>query len=132
MRLIIGGYAQGRLSYCRRKYGVTDADIWDAACSPLAQWQGQRVIIHAAALAAARLKQGKEPAQEVQFPFFQQKELLVISQEMGCGLVPVSPEERALREAVGRMNCALAEQAESVERVCCGLGMYLKNSAEER
>ena len=120
MRLIIGGYAQGRLSYCRRKYGVTDADIWDAACSPLAQWQGQRV------------KEGKEPALVVQFPFFQQKELLIISQEMGCGLVPVSPEKRALREAVGRMNCALAEQAESVERVCCGLGMYLKISAKER
>ncbi|WP_419571008.1 bifunctional adenosylcobinamide kinase/adenosylcobinamide-phosphate guanylyltransferase, partial [Ruminococcus sp.] len=54
------------------------------------------------------------------------KNAVVISQEVGCGLVPVEPEQRRFREAVGRLNCLLAESAETVERVCCGLGMRLK------
>ena len=58
------------------------------------------------------------------------KELLnyeaVICDEVGCGVVPVEPAQRARREAVGRLCCRLAERAERVERIFCGLPMVLK------
>ena len=41
-------------------------------------------------------------------------------------LVDFRAGRRRFREAVGRLNCLLAESAETVERVCCGLGMRLK------
>ena len=51
---------------------------------------------------------------------------VVICDEVGCGVVPVEPAQRARREAVGRLCCRLAERAERVERIFCGLPMVLK------
>ena len=41
-------------------------------------------------------------------------------------LVPIDPGERAAREAAGRLSCLLAQRAERVVRVFCGLPMELK------
>ena len=51
---------------------------------------------------------------------------VVIATEVGGGVVPVDPAERAKREAAGRLACLLAARAETVVRVCCGLPMLLK------
>jgi len=54
------------------------------------------------------------------------KKDVVIATEVGGGIVPVDPEERAARERAGRLNCLLAERAETVVRVFCGIPMVLK------
>ncbi len=51
---------------------------------------------------------------------------IVIQTETGCGLIPMSPEERRKREQVGRLACLLAQRADTVIRVCCGLPQLLK------
>lgn len=51
---------------------------------------------------------------------------VVIATEVGGGVVPEDAEERAGREAAGRLSCLLAERAERVVRVFCGLPMTLK------
>lgn len=51
---------------------------------------------------------------------------VVIATEVGGGVVPVDPEERAAREAAGRLNCLLARRAETVVRVFCGIPLVLK------
>ena len=38
----------------------------------------------------------------------------------------MDPAERERREAAGRLSCLLAERAETVVRVCCGLPQLLK------
>ena len=51
---------------------------------------------------------------------------IVIASEVGGGVVPVDPEERAAREAAGRLSCLLAQRADTVVRVICGLPQVLK------
>ena len=51
---------------------------------------------------------------------------IVIATEIGGGIVPADPEEREKREAAGRLACRLAERADTVIRVCCGLPQVLK------
>ena len=51
---------------------------------------------------------------------------IVIATEVGGGVVPLDPAERAEREAAGRLSCLLAERADIVIRVCCGLPQVLK------
>ena len=46
--------------------------------------------------------------------------------EVGCGVVPIDPAQRAWREDVGRLCCRPAQRAERVERIFCGLPMILK------
>lgn len=51
---------------------------------------------------------------------------VVIATEVGGGVVPINREERAAREAAGRLSVLLAQRAERVVRVFCGLPMELK------
>ena len=51
---------------------------------------------------------------------------VVTAAEVGGGVVPLDPAERAEREAAGRLSCLLAERADIVIRVCCGLPQVLK------
>ena len=51
---------------------------------------------------------------------------IVIANEVGAGVVPMAREERAFREAVGRALCIIAQQAESVTRCVCGIGVRIK------
>ena len=50
----------------------------------------------------------------------------VLCREVGCGLVPMDPGDRAWREAVGRLSCRLAQEAQGVVRLWCGLPVWLK------
>ena len=53
---------------------------------------------------------------------------IVIATEIGGGVVPADPAEREKREAAGRLACLLAERADTVIRVCCGLPQVLKGN----
>lgn len=53
---------------------------------------------------------------------------IVIASEVGGGVVPADPAERAAREAAGRLSCLLARRAERVVRVFCGLPVVLKGA----
>ena len=54
---------------------------------------------------------------------------VVIATEVGGGVVPVDAKERAAREAAGRLACLLAQRAETVVRVVCGLPQTLKGDS---
>ena len=51
---------------------------------------------------------------------------VVIATEIGGGVVPIDPQERQAREAAGRLSCLLAQRADAVVRVFCGLPLRLK------
>jgi len=52
--------------------------------------------------------------------------VILVSNEVGMGLVPETGEGRAFRDAQGRLNQAIAALAEQVEFVVAGLPMHLK------
>ena len=54
---------------------------------------------------------------------------VVIATEVGAGVVPADPKERAQREAAGRLCCLLAQKADTVIRVFCGIPAILKGEA---
>ena len=56
---------------------------------------------------------------------------VVIATEIGGGIVPIDPAERAAREAAGRLACLLAAQASCVVEMFCGLPMVLKGELPE-
>lgn len=53
---------------------------------------------------------------------------VVVATEVGGGVVPVEPEARTAREAAGRLACLLADRADTVVRVFCGLPLVLKGT----
>ena len=51
---------------------------------------------------------------------------VVIATEIGGGIVPIEAEQRAAREAAGRLACLLAARADIGVEMFCGLPTALK------
>ncbi len=56
---------------------------------------------------------------------------VVTASEVGCGVVPADPAQRDARERAGRLACLLAQRADAVVRMCCGLPEVLKGPSPE-
>lgn len=54
------------------------------------------------------------------------QKLIVIANEIGCGVVPMEASARAARERAGHLTQLLAHRADTVVRVYCGLPQLLK------
>ena len=106
MIFVTGPLYAGKREYIQKALGLSDADF-----AARAVWDVHRLA------AGADLEQ---LADELS------KKEIVIAAEIGGGLVPLDAGERAAREAAGRLACLLAERADTVLRVCCGLPQVLK------
>jgi adenosyl cobinamide kinase/adenosyl cobinamide phosphate guanylyltransferase len=58
-----------------------------------------------------------------------ERELVIISAELGCGVVPADRFLREYREVSGRVNCYFAREARQVIRVICGVGTKIKEQS---
>ena len=119
MTLIIGGRGQGKLAYVRTKYGVAEEEIGIGLGET-------RVIYGLQETIRALLAEGEHPQAAVLAHADAHPETIYLCDEVGCGVVPAAPEQRAWREAVGRCCTALAGRADRVERIFCGLPLVLK------
>lgn len=112
--LIVGGMAQGKLAFARRVLGVT---AWSEGAL------GAEDCVHGLHLALRSLP---DPAGGLDVWLKAHPEGVLICDEVGCGVTPLDRGDRDWRELVGRTCCALAERAEAVYRVRCGLGVRIK------
>lgn len=125
MKLVIGGYAQGKLNYICKREQLTDYELADAAL-PEAGSEKTVIFYHFHLWVKEQLKEGKDPEAKLLAYMKQQKDLIIISDEIGNGIVPLDPFERMYRDRLGRILTELAGQAEEVIRVLCGLGQKIK------
>ena len=119
MTLIIGGRGQGKLDYVRAAFGVPEKQIGTSLGET-------RVVYGVQEIVRTLLELGEDPTAAVLAHAAAHPETIYLCDEVGCGVVPVDPGQRAWREAVGRCCVALAAQADRVERIFCGLPMVLK------
>lgn len=102
--LIIGGAHQGKAALAKRLYPAL----------PLAQNLHERVRDELAA--------GRAPMELLETL----RGCAVTCDEVGCGVIPIDRADEAYREAVGRLCCALAAEADAVVRVTAGIPQYIK------
>ena len=107
MIFITGPLFSGKRDYIRTALGWTEEEL-----SANAVWDVQDLASETDDLEALADELSRRP--------------VVIATEVGGGVVPVDPEERACREAAGRLSCLLADRADTVIRVFCGLPRALK------
>lgn len=122
MRLVIGGRCQGKLRYTMEKYAVPA----ELVSEDFNEAENARIFHNFQQAVQKTLRSGGDPAKKLEYLLKRNPELIILCDEVGCGVVPVDREERIWRETVGRLCCDLAQRAESVERVFCGLAQRLK------
>ena len=115
MVIVVGGYASGKRTYVK-SLGYEDVDMSDGVLDE------RQVLLNLQDLIAAASGdvQPEALAQSVA-----DKEVVTCC-EVGNGIVPLDPDERAWREQVGRTLNILSERADSVVRMVCGIPVTLK------
>lgn len=126
MRLIVGGRAQGKRAYLMT---LTKGPVADGGSCPLEALETAAAVDGLHLLARRWMAAGMNPTGEA-LALATRPGIILVCDEVGCGVVPMDRAERDWREAVGRMCCALAERAEKVERVVCGIPVTLKGRDE--
>lgn len=127
MELYIGGYAQGKLNYVLKQKGIPMDKVMDASVIPEGGIGGEiRIVNHFHLFVRSCLREGRDPEELVAAITADNPDLILISDEVGNGIVPMEAEEREYRERLGRILCGLAEKAGKVERIICGIGQRLK------
>ncbi len=119
MRFVIGGKSAGKRSYVKENYGVKN--IPDAALDN---------IMTSEAVCNFHMLIRQNPDLDIEHLLdeidIKNHDLIIISDEVGCGVVPIDAKEREWRECAGRACCLAAKRAETVVRVVCGIGTVIK------
>ena len=126
MKLVIGGRAQGKCALVLAREGLPPAAVCDGGTCPLDPLPEKPVLNRLHLLARRLLEAGRDPVEILARYADAHPDAIFISDEVGCGVVPPDPFERAWREAAGRTCCMLAEKSGTVLRVCAGIPAVIK------
>ncbi|NLL78868.1 MAG: hypothetical protein GX234_03565 [Clostridiales bacterium] len=131
MKLIIGGYAQGKLNYVLKRLSSRSYQVWDGEIPEQPKQMKTDldtlvIINHFSCWVRKCIEKGGCPEEEIICFLECYPDVVIISDEIGCGIVPMEAFEREYRERTGRLLTELAERAEEVERVICGIGQRIK------
>lgn len=119
MILIVGGIASGKRTFARM-LGFEDGDLSrDAGDMRPVVFDVQELVRDECDVRALADRLAKEKS-------------VVIACEVGSGIVPLSSEERAWRDRAGNLMEQLADRAECVVRMVCGIPLCLKGAIPER
>lgn len=124
MIMIIGGAYQGKLAFAKKMYpDITWADGAICEADELYSCEG---IYHFHQYIARKIRAGETVDDLVEKLIDRNPAAIVITDEIGYGIVPIDRMEREYREQTGRVCTKLAAYSEKVYRVMCGIGQVIK------
>lgn len=129
MVLVTGGAFAGKLEYCQREFHIFDSEMIDGADCKIEELLSKSLVNHFHLLIRRMMENGMNTTDIIDKikPILKRNpDIIIIADELGCGIVPIEKKERIYREMVGRVCCVLAEQATTVHRITCGVGMIIK------
>ncbi len=128
MKLVIGGSFQGKKSYALETFHIEEAALADGAVCKRDAVFTAGMLIHFQDYVRRFLIE-EDFLQALPKELLKRNpEIILVTNELGYGVVPVDAFDRKYREAHGRLCCALAKEAEQVHRVVCGIGTVIKGA----
>ena len=115
MEMIIGGAYQGKTAYARQRY--PELEWVDGASVSETELMSAQGVLNFQDYIRRELKEDREVSNLAEGLINGNPGLVIVSQEVGYGVVPVDAFDRKYREAVGRVCTKLAAYSQRVTRV---------------
>lgn len=126
MILIVGGAFQGKKQFAMQLSGLKEEQFADGAVCSFEELFEKKGILHFHEYIKRMLKEEKDAACLISDICRRNPDIVVVSNELGYGVVPVEQFDRKFRETTGRVCTQAAAEAEAVYRVVCGIGTRIK------
>ena len=130
MILITGGAFQGKLEAAKalfsEKRNGKEPLIIEGSQNVPEQLQKADIIHQFHLWIHSLLKEEKDPYRMTEELLRANPHVIIICNQMGCGIVPLDPFDRKYRETVGRIGCWLAQEAQEANLLHCGIARRLK------
>lgn len=131
MILIVGGAWQGKLDFARELAGKKNAvyelcQVAEGSTDSFEAALDCRIIHGFHEYVRRVLKENKSVEAFIEKIQAQNPEVIITSNELGCGIVPVDREDREWRETSGRASVRLAKSSDQVYRLVCGIASRIK------
>lgn len=124
MKMVIGGAYQGKLCFAKEQYPEISW-IDGETCTEEEVYSCQGICNFHRFL--ERSLHEEKNVQEIAEKLMQRNpDVVIVTDEIGYGIVPVDPFLREYREQTGRVCTGLAAFSEEVYRVVCGIGTRIK------
>lgn len=128
MRLITGGAFQGKLDYAQNILHIDKKDVVDGLTCSWEELQKAKSVNHFHLWIDRMLREEQDVKELVEQLITANPTVVILVDELGCGIVPMDAHDRNYREVTGRICCQLAAAAEEVHRVICGIGTVIKHA----
>lgn len=126
MKLIIGGVFQGKKAFAGSLTGISLQDGADGMTCEYDEIFRAPMIYHFHEYVKRRMQEGLPYKQLAEELIRKNPDVVIVTNELGYGVVPVEAFDRRYREDTSRLCCELAAASEQVWRVCCGIGTCIK------
>lgn len=126
MIFVTGGCFQGKQQWVLQNCQVQPFRVADGAVCSMEAIKSAGVLDHFHLLVRRWMQAGKIPADETEKILSDNPYIVIITDEIGSGIVPLDVKEREWREVHGRICCQLAGRADAVFRVIAGIGQKIK------
>ena len=128
MILVIGGAYQGKKDWVQGRYRLEESDWADGdSCSKEDLFQA-RAVNRFHLFVRRSVEEGRDLSDFADTLKKRNPSLIIVKNEIGCGVVPMDPLERKYRDQDGRLSEKLAAHCDTVVRVICGIGQVIKGS----
>ncbi len=124
MILVVGGCFQGKTDYACEAFGIPREEAADGALCGTEDLYTARLLFHFHEYIRRLMEAGEEFSLEELKR--RNPSVVLVTNELGYGVVPVDAFDRAYREKTGRVCCEIAKAADEVHRVVCGIGTVIK------
>lgn len=130
MIMIIGGACQGKTEYVKRTYSLCDKDILNGESVAKASLVNIPCIKNFHLFIKNVTENGGSALEAAEIILNNNPDIIIVTDEIGSGIIPLEKADRIWREQVGITCCYLADKAESVTRIICGLPMVIKGKKQ--
>ena len=128
MIMITGGAFQGKTEFAQKSFSLNESDIINGEASGFDDVFSVRCITNYHILIKRLIENNIDPLEFTERLCKENSEVIVIINEIGCGIIPLEKSDRIWREQTGRAGCIIAEKASTVIRVSCGIPNVIKGT----
>lgn len=126
MILIIGGAYEGKTQYAVKNLGITESEILDGKTCEYRDLFSAKAVNNFHLLIKRLVESGENTLEFVDKVYNSNPTITIISDEIGCGIIPLEKSDRIWREETGKACCKIAEMSDVVVRINCGIPTVIK------